>query len=288
MIKNITFILVLLFSNSIFSQYNFKNKKELAIFNIVSSGIVGGLGALFNSNDTHNGFKSFVKGFYKGSISGLVMYSGKELMSNFPKTNNYMYFWGSKALVYTSASMLENTVNHKKLFEDLHYNIGFIRFNINTTNFNIKPKIMPVSMSISLWLSIKYQIDYKLSLKTGNFIFTGKRKNNLAYGTTYGNNILISQYSSKYPENLVLAHEMIHVFQLNFFSCLDTYYYKAENKIFNTNSEFYKKYKNYFYMDYNNVSFLSSYSFFSLFYNKKHNNYEKNIFESEAFYFMNK
>lgn len=279
--KKIIFVFTLLSFNLTVAQYDFNNKTEVAVFNMISSGFVGGIGAMINNKEEQNLFKRFYKGFYKGTISGLVIYSGKEMISNYSKTNNYTYLWGSKMLVFTGVSMLENTVNNKKLFENLHFNIAFVRFDMNTNNFKIKPKIMPVSLGISLWLATKYKVDYKLSLYSGNIVFWGKRKN--AYGTAIGNNILISRYSKKYPIELVMSHEMIHVYQLNFFSSLNTFYFNAEKKLFG-NSKFYQTYSRCFYTDYNKISFSSVYQLTTFYVGKKN----KNIFESEAYYLMDK
>ncbi len=278
-------ILLCLLNFNVFSQYQFKNKKEIAIYNITSSAIIGAIGALINNHHKEKNFKAFANGFYKGALSGAVIYAGKDVISNYPKTKNYGYIWGSKFLVFTGISMLENTVENKKFFDDLHLNIGFVRFDFFPyKKFKIKSRIMPYSLSTTIWFLTKYKLSTELSLKTGNFIFTSPNllTNEKVYGKEIGKNIIVTNETTKFDTELILTHEMIHVFQLNYFSSVNTFYFNLENNYLG-NTKVYKWYKHIFYSDYENLSFNVTYSSLRYFYNINNHNYKKNIFEGEAF-----
>jgi len=287
------FFFILLPNQKVNSQYSFNNKNEVAIYNIISGALIGGIGALINNNHKDKKIVAFGKGFYKGALSGLVIFSGKDLVSKFPETNNYAYLSGGKLLALTGSSMLENTVENKRLFEKLHYNIGFVRMEFYPYNkFKVKSRIMPISLSTTIWLFTKYNLSVKNTLYTGNFIFYNEkdRKNkngSTTIGTAFGNNILFSANTAIARKELIITHEMLHVFQLNSFSFSNSFFFKLENRCLG-NYNFYKWYKKYFYTDYEVLTFKTLYNISSYYYNLENNNYRENIFESEALFMMNR
>jgi hypothetical protein len=285
--------LILLSNQKVNSQYSFKNKNEVAIYNVLSGALIGGIGALINNNHKDKKIVAFGKGFYKGALSGLVIFSGKDLVSKFQETNNYVYLSGSKLLVLTGSSMLENTVENKRLFEKLHYDIGFVRMEFYPYNkFKVKSRIMPYSLSTTIWLFSKYKLSVKNTLYTGNFIFYNEkdrrtRNNRIILGAAFGNNILFAANTTIYSKELIITHEMIHVFQTNSFSFSNSFFYKLESRWLG-NYKFYKWYQRYFYTDYENLTARILYYISAYFYNHENNNYRENIFESEAFFMMNR
>ena len=295
--KNLIIIIIILSVNfQIYSQYSFTKKKELFVYNTLSNGIIGGIGAMLHKNNETAG-KAFIKGFYKGVLSGGVIYLGKDLISEFSRTNNFSYVWGSKLITYTGFSMLENTVNNQPLFENLYFHIGFLRFDVKPKNkFRIKTRIMPISLGTTLWLLTKYKLDVKYSVFTGIFVFTGEKnsftiqnKSITKLGLSYsGNNIFIN---NRYPlfhitKQKIFSHELIHYYQAENYSSLNFVYKNIEKKLIRKKTE--EWINKYFYIDYNALTFRLFYSTSYIFFNIKNLNYKKNIFESEAYFFADK
>ena len=74
---SIIFFFSLLIGNSFnlkAQSNNFQSERtKMAAFNIGINGLFGGIGSLINNNDKETNFKTFLNGFYKGAIGGLLV-----------------------------------------------------------------------------------------------------------------------------------------------------------------------------------------------------------------------
>ena len=150
------------------AQFKINNNKDVFLFNVISGGIIGGIGSMINKNNEKT-YKAFFKGFYKGALGGTLVYGGKQMLSNFSRTHNYSNIWASKVLAYSGISMIENAAANKKLLSDLHLNLFLFRIDYRADNqFVFRPRAMLYSILNTGYTIIKYDmhINPKISLWT--------------------------------------------------------------------------------------------------------------------------
>jgi len=118
------FIIILLFLPSSVSIAQ-HNDSQAAVYNIVSSGIVGGIGAIINKKPNQKTSNVFFKGMYQGAIGGYVVFESKRILRQFSRTSNYGYIWPSKIVNSVGNSIVYNAASNRNLWERWHINIGF-------------------------------------------------------------------------------------------------------------------------------------------------------------------
>lgn len=265
------------------AQFKIENNKDVFLFNVISGGIIGGIGSIINKKNEKT-YKAFFKGFYKGALGGTLVYGGKQMLSNFSRTHNYSNIWASKVLTYSGISMIENAAANKKLLSNLHFNLFLFRINYRADNqFVFRPRALLYSILYTGYTIIKYDmhINPKISLWTGIPVFSDNRlmyRNSHKFiGTSMGNSIWITKFQTNFPFEMIMSHELTHVYQYNMFSSTNNYFSITNTKFGKT--KFYKKITKYFYL--NNGDFV--YGIIDrLIREHNKNNYYGNPFEGEA------
>lgn len=95
-------LLLLLTKISLGQDYKAQQNKIL-FYNVISNGIVGGVGSLLNASNGDRNFKTFITNFGKGCLGGIIKYSAKRQTYNLhwsrltflAPINRAHYFFGS-------------------------------------------------------------------------------------------------------------------------------------------------------------------------------------------------
>ena len=266
------------------SQFKIKNNKDVFLFNVIGGGIIGGIGSIINKKNEKS-YKAFFKGFYKGALGGSLVYGGKKMLSNFSRTHNYSNIWASNVLAYSGISMIENAAANKKLLSDLHLNLFLFRIDYRADNkFVFRPRALLYSILNTGYTIIKYDmhINPKISFWTGIPVFSdnkimSKNSHFTFQGMSMGNSIWVTSYQTNYHLEVIMSHELTHVYQFNMFSSVNNYFSITNTKLGKT--KFYNKLSKYFYLNYGAIFYDISYNLVS---ELNKNNYYSNPFEGEA------
>jgi hypothetical protein len=269
--KNLILILALTITLNTFGQ---KEDIKYASFNILSSGIIGGIGSGIHKKQGETFGKAFINGFWRGSIAGSLNVASKEILSIQAKKENldWKLCWGSKIVNSFSNTILYNaTMNEAKLYENYSINIGFVRL---STKYKIQ--IDPISFGCTIYCLIDSKIDIKNSLITGCpsfkkqfpiiYIYDKKTSKYIESprGRMLAQNIIIQPNS----KTNVFIHELIHTYQ------------RLQYSNINNSFKIYNKYENYKFIH----NDISSYDILYFLQNKTIK-YDNNLFESEAIFY---
>lgn len=209
---------------------------KFAVYNTISSGLIGGVGAGFNKHKGQTFFQAFKKGFVKGCVSGTVSYSSRYLTT---KTN---FVWPSRVLNSIGSSMTYNTVRNNPLFSQI--NIQFYFGYITLKNKKIGYDLDLVTIASSIYMFSTYNFDLKNTLNSGSLVFQKNDTSGITRGKSFGNCIWYKESSKNLigglkeykilnsiiyiPEVVnvkttqsIINHEIIHTFQYdnyNFYS----------------------------------------------------------------------
>lgn len=238
--KQIIIVLCLTLCLNSYSQSEF----EIGLYNVGLGGFGGAIGAVINKKPNEKIFNVFCSGFLKGSLGGTFVYGSKKMVSQIHIKEKIEYNWLAKILNSLGTSMIENASSNRKLFEQLHINIGFNRIEVHTKN-KIKYKIMPVALLITGIYAYGNKFELEKSLKTGEILFSVS-KNFKHAGATWGKLILIDE--SWLDKNNLIAHEIIHSYQYEDFNFVNTFINKPKLELLNK-SKLGEKLNNFFYFD---------------------------------------
>ncbi len=266
------------------TQFKIENNKDVFLFNVISGGIIGGIGSIINKKNEKT-YKAFFKGFYKGALGGTLVFGGKQMLSNFSRTHNYSNIWASKVLTYSGISMIENAAANKKLLSNLHFNLFLFRINYRADNqFVFRPRALLYSILNTGYTIIKYDmhINPKISLWTGIPVFSdnkilSKNSHFKFIGIGMGNSIWVTNFQTSLSFETIMSHELTHIYQFNMFSSTNNYFSITNTKF--GISKFYKKLTKYFYLNFGAILYNGCYYLASEL-NKDY--YFGNPFEGEA------
>jgi hypothetical protein len=246
--------------------------------NVGIGSILGGVGAVINKDPDQRVGPVFLKGLGQGALGGYLVFESKRLVREFSKTGDYNYVWPSKIVNSAGTSIIENAAANRDFWARWHLNIGFNRLEVDTKdNFRLSYRIMPLDLLATGYQSINAKADWELSFYTGTFVFRKDdigRKKKFA-GTAFGNSIVLR---NDIYGNLSLPHEIIHIYQYEQFSAINSILINFETQIPGEMINL-EKYHTLFYTDYN----LPFFGLLYLISNPK--NDHSGIFEKEADYY---
>lgn len=264
------------------------NDTEAFLYNISISGTFAVIGSIINKRPNEKINEVILKGASQGALGGMITFSSKCLLRETERKENWNYVWAAKIINATGISIIENASLNKNFWEKWHINIGFNRIELETKDkFKINYKLMPVSLVYVIGVSSQSHFDFKKTIKTGELIFlsnSSKFKETNSIAATFPGCIVVkNNFNDKYiNEYSLITHEIIHIYQSNSFSVLNTYFQKPLDKI----SEKSKV-----------VKFINKHIYFDLHYlplklayvkeTKSALKYYDNFFEHEAGYFSN-
>ena len=257
------------------------NDRQAGLYNVISSGIIGGIGAIINKKPEQKTGKVFLKGVYQGAIGGYIVFESKRVLREFSRTNDYGYIWPSKILNTVGNSIIMNAASNRDLWERWYINIGFNHLEYDFKRAKkLRYKALPFALIGGCIGFIKGSLDIKRSFASGFFIFKEKYSSQNYEGLAIVNSIL---YVAPSNEDLsgIIAHEIIHSFQYEQNFSLNAYLDKPISKLEKRNNSF-NTYNKIFYTDFNHLFDLGLQGIEWLL----HLDYNDRFYEKEAFYYQ--
>lgn len=266
------------------------NDTESLLYNVSIGGLFGTIGSLINKKPQEKTGQVVLKGFYQGSLGGLITFGSKNLLRETQHQKDWGYVWGAKILNAAGTSIKENAAMNRDFWVFWHINIGFNRIEFETKNkFKLHYKLMPIAFVYTVGSFTKVNFDINSSLKTGEFIFYSRSQFNNTNTTAvtlpgiivYDKNVYENISTTNADRYKIITHEIIHIYQSNDYSVLNTYYQKPINRfaVKNKTINFLNSHIN---LDLHYIPLRASYLL-----ENKNNNYYDNFFEHEAGYFSN-
>lgn len=193
------------------SQTFAKQQAGVALTNIVTGGLISGIGASLKSELPG---PAFIKGFWKGCVGGGVCYFSKLSMKSTlsGRWNNAIPGVLATGL---GSSMIKNGANNKKLLSSLGVNIVFVHIEYSE---GLRAQVMPVALGGFVYHCFSAELNLKHSIATLTPIFNGS-------GSVYAfaNNIKMNYElinSLGRNSNEIQCHELIHTLQWQSFNNL--------------------------------------------------------------------
>ena len=257
------------------------NDAEALLYNVGIGGVFSTIGALINKKPNEKIGKVALKGLAQGSLGGFVTFGSKCLLRETQRNEDWKYIWGAKIINAAGTSIKENAAMNRDFWKKWHINIGFNRIEFETNGkFRVNYKLMPIALVYTIDAFFRFDnFEFKRSLSTGEFIFSNSTLKDTKGATLAGYIVVDKTLVNDY--NLI-THEIIHLYQSNDFSILNTYYLKPLDEFSKNNKT---------------VSFLNKHLYLELHYiplralygieSKSATNYYDNFFEHEAGYFSN-
>lgn len=264
--------------------YAQSNDTQALLYNVSIGGVFGTIGAIINKKPNDKLGKVILKGFSQGSLGGYITFESKRVLRLGAEQEDWKLIWSAKLLNANGTSIKENAAQNIDFWEKWHINIGFNRLELETKDkFRLKYKVMPVALVYNVLAFSQTKFDYKTSLKTGEFIFTSNNYrlyDSGSQGVSFPGLIVLR--NDQFNNYNLFSHEIIHLYQSNDFSILNTYYVKPLKKI-EKKYDFISKVNNYIYYDFHYLPLRLIYNLET----KTANSYYGNYFEHEAGYFSN-
>jgi hypothetical protein len=261
--KTLTLLLSLITVFQSFSQPFDRQDAVFATYNVLSGGIISGVGAVINRQDNTKVAKAFVNGFKKGCVGGLFCYAGKKITGRIAVDKSYLWGWPANIVHSLGTSIIENVCLNKGMFS--RYSIDVYCFNFATDNkygakININSlagigyfairgfefKIGNTLKSGFVYFNFYNQNIYKkLGLNVCNSISI-KGEDNLLYSYDYDGKEDYSKIleNKTYNQYDITSHEIIHTFQYNQYNIINSFDH------INLNNSIFKIYIPYFVIDY--------------------------------------
>ncbi|HEY0732265.1 MAG TPA: hypothetical protein VGD33_07595, partial [Chitinophagaceae bacterium] len=217
-------LVVLLLFPQIVSAQN--HEAELIIYNIGFGGLSGGVGAVINKKTNENWKKSFIRGFWQGSIGGAVNYTGKKTIYQVVKHKDMSYALPSRLLSSAGNSIIYNAALNEPFLQNWNIDYGIFRIDFSTKSaFGFNVRILPVAV-ISTGMAIpKGKIDWNTTLLSGVMTFSSNDYITTTNGSThdgvnYGRAFVYKKNDYKYH---IIAHELMHEYQYRDYLVTNTF-----------------------------------------------------------------
>jgi hypothetical protein len=280
--KYVWLLLLTVFS---FSELHTQNiEAKVIAYNAIAGGLSGGIGAIINKKKDQKWHRAFVKGFVVGLGGGAIAYSGKKLNTLIAKNQNLGYAWVSRAVFSAGNSIVENAAANRDFWSQWHYDIGFIRLEIKTNGpFSVVPRFMPSTFGGIVFMAANSRsFDVATSLRSGTLTFRTDRIRyapKLVASTASNGFLFVDTLTGGANFYNTYSHEMIHAFQFQEFSGVNTYFNPVSEK-WKANSPGFNKLSKWVYFDLNYELMLGNYFIIQRGYRGQ--SYCRNYLENEA------
>lgn len=202
-------------------------KIELFTYNVIFSGLTAAIGATINSPKKENKKRMFLKGFWQGSVGGVLKFTGKEMLYLVNKKNNLAFAWPAKLLHSAGLSITENAAFNNPFLQNWNINIAAFRIDFSIGNTNTtRIRFLPESIFASYWASQAGSFNLVKSLSTGSIIFQNKNQilitigNENFEGVSWSRALVIGK--DWIGTNTIIAHELVHEYQFNEYQIINT------------------------------------------------------------------
>jgi hypothetical protein len=271
-------VLILLVTKQSLRAQNYEARS--IIYNSLSGAVSGGIGALINKKQNEKWYKVLAKGFVSGAGGGFIVYGGKRLNHLIGDKQEPGYAWLSRAVFSAGNSIVENASSNIDFWKRWHFDIGFVRLELNTGPFNFTPRLMPSAFGSTIFMAANGNFNLHETLRSGTLVFlTPVIKYAPKFvASTPGNGILFTSGLGGTELYRTYAHEMVHVFQFQEFSGLN-YFLKPLGTKAKERSAGFKKVSKWIYLDLNYEFMCLNYFLIQGGYK---DSYSRNYLENEA------
>jgi len=223
------------------------------LYNGLIGAVSGGVGSVINKHKGQKWYKAFARGFVTGAGGGMVMYGGKRLNSLISSRAELGYGYLSRFVFDAGNSIVENAAANRNFWEVWHYDVGFIRLELETTRLKFRPRVMASTFASTVFLATQGRFDVGTSLASGTPTF---RTRSISYapklnGSTLTNGFLLNdtlRINQFYYD--IYAHEMVHTFQFRELAGINQFFNPLKAR-WNQNSRWYAKLSPWIYGDLN-------------------------------------
>jgi hypothetical protein len=227
--------------------------------------------------------KIIKKSLWQGALGGYITFESKRMLRAAQQQHKWEYVWAAKLANAMGTSVKENAALNRDFWEKWHLNIGFNRLEFTTKdNFSVHYKFMPVAFVFAVDALARHQFEWKKSWQTGEFVFsTAQIKNNefINVGASAFPGLILFE-KSVLNDIQLYTHEIVHLYQSNDFSVMNTYVHKTLKKGASKSKPL-KWVHKYMYPEFHYLILRPAY----LWENKSIQNYYDNFFEHEAGYY---
>lgn len=229
-------VLLLLFPAATYSQ---NQEIKVLSYNVAFGGLTSGVGAIINRKEQENWKKSFVRGFWQGSIGGFLNYSAKKSIYLINEKQSIQYAVPSKILSSAGNSIVQNAALNEPFLKNWNFDYSFFRFDFSLgAERNFKVRMLPLSFIATAIALPQGKLDIKTTLFTGVMAFKSKdlisTVNGPHDGINYGRAFIYVDDSIGYH---IIAHELIHEYQYREHLVFNSYLKKEVSKIKETRFE---------------------------------------------------
>ena len=260
-------------------------------YNIMISGLVGGIGGMINKNEKQNLWEAFYTNFLKGGLGGGVIYAAKRTLpmvaNNF---DNALGYWCNRALLNLGNSMVYNSSLNRGMFESYYLELYGVNMRFKMKDeFEFSAKISSASTLMMLFnlvalggiwdigKSLKYGVYYfDMSKKMMDMTKSGGKEPHSGFAMR--NMIYLDPKLDPADYKGILVHELIHTYQFIDFSSFRNALNPVGEKYIFTEDSWMSKISRYVYFDLP-IVFLP-FSFLQ--------DYESSSVEGEANFYMGK
>ena len=238
----ILLIWFLLFPGIICAQ---QREVKVLTYNVGFGGLSAGLGAVLNKKKGENWKRSFVRGWWQGSIGGVLNYSGKKTIHLIDKNNNLGYALPARLLSAAGNSIIQNAAYNSPFLKNWNLEYGFFHFDFVTgSGRNFSVRLLPLSVVSTALLLPKGKLDVRTSLFTGTMALKSKKPistiNGRHSGVNYGRAFIYQDDTLQYH---LIAHELTHEYQYREYLVFNAYLKKPAAKLKETRAKkFFAKY----------------------------------------------
>jgi hypothetical protein len=226
------FFMVVVFLN-VSSLKSQSNDAEAALYNIGFGAVFSTVGAILNKKPEDDLGKIIKKSLWQGALGGYITFESKRMLRAAQQQHKWEYVWAAKLANAMGTSVKENAALNRDFWEKWHLNIGFNRLEFTTKdNFSVHYKFMPVAFVFAVDALARHQFEWKKSWQTGEFVFsTAQIKNNefINVGASAFPGLILFE-KSVLNDIQLYTHEIVHLYQSNDFSVMNTYVHKTLKK----------------------------------------------------------
>lgn len=233
-----TLIYILAFTCLTITCYSQNQERTVFIYNVGFGGLTSGIGAVINKPKGANWKKHFVKGFWQGSIGGLINYSSKKTLYLNNLNQNKAFFWPAKILHCAGTSIMQNASLNQPFLENWYLDYGLVRVDFAIHNKDkFKVRLLPAGIYATIAASRYGKFDLENTLATGHIVFSSKEmlrypNGNTEIGISFGRGLVFVNNSQLYPNKYkLLGHEIVHQFQYNDYQIFTTWLNPLGQKI---------------------------------------------------------
>ena len=261
-------------------------RNQILATNVLSNGLVSGIGGIIHKKKGEKTLPVFLKSFGKGCVGGLIKYSAKSNNYYFRNDDNVIYAPLNRAFFFLGHSMVMNGSRNERLLENYYCNF----YGLNFTYSAYKPIGNRLKIRGSLG-TLGAAAVYTIKGHKFNFYKT------LEYGNLYFDMPRDFEFKGWYPDGLatfnvmsiksrlnggsgqrIVPHELGHIFQnYDWFSIGNFYNDQVDKEL--SRYKLYKTLSRYFRLDYESLFHAIPYAL------QPKPTYFKNYFEFEAEHF---